>query len=354
LKIIHYSDEITELTDEVFLHFTGYMLGISCLAKSDIGIKRIYQLKERPDSKGLIMLCDSLEMVCKELQLTIDNKRLNRFLNRIWPGNITIILENHNPAYQRISVNNKVAVRVPDNHLLREFIYHHGPLVSTSVNKNGKSPCLTLKEVEETYADWFDFALLPTGFKSALGTPSTLIDIKSMSLSNHLNILREGSMSEDQLNNISNSINISFACVGNICRSPIAEYYAKSLRDYGSNQVSFTSCGLLEDGIKISRNSKIILQEWGINSDIHRSRRITQQILADNDYILTMTEEIKHRILNEFPDGKSKIFSLGEFTGFNEDIEDPYGMDLSYYEKTALQIKEMIDRLSMMIINNEV
>ncbi len=354
MKIVNQNEDIIPIKDDVFLHYTGSMLGIACKANSITGIEKIKKLKERPDSKGMIMLCDSISMVLTELKLKTNHKGIIRFLGKIWPGNVTVILENHNSIYQTISENGKIAVRIPDDALLRQFIHENGPIISTSVNKSGTKPCNSLADINAYYESWFDFALLPQGITRASGIPSTIIEIKYQKNSLTFNILREGSVSSDCLKQVVENITIAFACVGNICRSPIAEYYARETIGKSHPNIHFSSCGLLEDGIKISRNSEIILKEWGINPDKHRSARLNTRILGYNDYILTMTKDVKERMLSEFPEGAGKIFSLGEFTGFNQDIEDPYGMDLNCYQKTALQIKQMIDQLNVMIQNNEI
>ncbi|HOE90593.1 MAG TPA: Sua5/YciO/YrdC/YwlC family protein, partial [Candidatus Cloacimonadota bacterium] len=133
MKIINNISEVRQLSDELFIHYTGSMLGIACKATNQEGINKINIIKERPDSKSMILLFDSLSTIINELELDISKKNIYRFLKNIWPSNTTIILPNNNAKYDHLAIEGKLAVRIPTDKLLRHFLEYHGPIVSTSV-----------------------------------------------------------------------------------------------------------------------------------------------------------------------------------------------------------------------------
>ena len=46
-----------DLKDKVIIFETDTVYGIGCLIESEIGIKRIYEIKKREDKKHLAILC---------------------------------------------------------------------------------------------------------------------------------------------------------------------------------------------------------------------------------------------------------------------------------------------------------
>lgn len=155
---------------------------------------------------------------------------------------------------------------------------------------------------------------------------------------------------------------ILFVCTGNTCRSCMAEgIFKDSLknRDKLKEKYSVSSAGLAAtDGDRASDNAvKALLDEWGIDISNHRSKRLTQRDLTDSDIILTMTRSHKNSIISAFPQLKDKVFTLMEYVSKDAmdpsmkeynyllDIMDPYGMPLNVYKKSALEIKQAIERL---------
>ncbi|MCB5250449.1 MAG: Sua5/YciO/YrdC/YwlC family protein [Candidatus Cloacimonadales bacterium] len=349
MKIINSISEVPKHTDSIFIHFTGSMLGISCFADNRECINKINKLKERSNSKGLIVLFDSLSTVIKELNLYNLDKSMNRFLKRIWLSNTTVLLENKNPKYEHLTVDNKLAVRIPTDPMLRAFIEENSPIVSTSINKSGEQAIAKLEDMSAEFLDVVDFALIPPNFEKASNEQSTIIDIYE----NSPKLVRQGSVDFADILLKWNIIRICFACVANVCRSPIAEYYAIDSIKIPDKKLIFSSCGYLIDNKPISKNSAIVLASWGIDTSDHRSRILNKKILADNDYILTMTLGVKNVLLEIFPLAANKIFTIGEITGTNMDIEDPFGLEIEHYIKMAEIVKKEVDKLAEIIKNNQ-
>lgn len=108
--------------------------------------------------------------------------------------------------------------------------------------------------------------------------------------------------------------NILFVCVGNICRSPTAEYWAKHELDKLSKQgyqISSAGLGALEHS-PIAPEAKLILDRYDIDSSAHRAKQIGNNDVASAEIILTMENWQTEKLLLAFPQCRGKIFSFGK------------------------------------------
>ncbi|MBP2624201.1 low molecular weight protein-tyrosine-phosphatase [Streptococcus oricebi] len=82
---------------------------------------------------------------------------------------------------------------------------------------------------------------------------------------------------------------IVFVCLGNICRSPMAEFVMKSLTD--QIEVESRATSSWEHGNPIHRGTQAIFKKHGISYDPHKSsQQISAKDFAKFDYIIAMDE----------------------------------------------------------------
>ncbi|KAM8705200.1 hypothetical protein ACLKA7_009628 [Drosophila subpalustris] len=118
-------------------------------------------------------------------------------------------------------------------------------------------------------------------------------------------------------------------CLGNICRSPIAEVVmvdvlAKSKVD--GVVVDSAALGSWHVGNRADPRALSTLQQHGLKST-HIVRQITKQDFNEFDYIFGMDEENMSELRRLAPKGsKAELLMLGDFglSKENRIIEDPY------------------------------
>ena len=147
------------------------------------------------------------------------------------------------------------------------------------------------------------------------------------------------------------------------------------------------SAGLLDDGQPASANGVAVLRGRGIDLSTHRSRTLGPDLVSAADLVLGMARlhvreavvlrpqawpksftlkelvrrgtEIGRRPrgqsveawLLEAHAGRTHADLLGEAT--DDDIFDPIGSSRSVYEKTALEIENLVDRLVALLFGQE-
>src|SRR4029453_10896575 len=89
----------------------------------------------------------------------------------------------------------------------------------------------------------------------------------------------------------SRPLRVVFVCLGNICRSPIAERVAeRAAADAGMTGVEFSSAGTISEKKEDPMNPRAapVLKEHGYRYADHRARRITDAQIESADLVVAM------------------------------------------------------------------
>lgn len=138
--------------------------------------------------------------------------------------------------------------------------------------------------------------------------------------------------------------NILVVCVGNICRSPMAEVLFKdALLKINQNNCSVFSAGIgALVGHKSDEKAVQLMLARGLDISGHRATQLNTQMVRKADLILVMELAHKIDIENKEPSAKGKVFRLGEWGGY--DINDPYQLDLAAFESVLVQIDQGVNQ----------
>lgn len=117
---------------------------------------------------------------------------------------------------------------------------------------------------------------------------------------------------------------ILFVCLGNICRSPLAEGVAQSILEKEGLKLVVDSAGTsnwhegeapCSHSIKIARQNEVDISQ-------QRSRPVTKQDIEHFDYVVAMDEQNKSDLENF---GFTNVYKLGDFGGYKgANVPDPY------------------------------
>lgn len=183
---------------ELIIYPTDTVYGVGGVLKEDT-LKKIYEAKTRNFSSPLIALVNSLDKV-DEIAIISDEHRekINKLIERFWPGGLTIILKKREnvPAIM-VSNGETVGVRMPNHKLALDIIESAGGiLATTSANISGEATPSSFVEISPIFKERVDIVI--DGGKCPIGTASTIIDMSKSKIS----ILREGSISKEEIENI--------------------------------------------------------------------------------------------------------------------------------------------------------
>lgn len=137
-----------------------------------------------------------------------------------------------------------------------------------------------------------------------------------------------------------------FVCTGNTCRSPMAEgIFNKIAKERGLDDTAGSAGIFAAEGGSASKNAVDALAETGADISGHKSRRVTPEMLAEYDEILTMTNSHADILKSALPQFGYKIRTLSEATGGGGEISDPFGGDLDAYRACRDEIERLVEKL---------
>jgi len=126
-------------------------------------------------------------------------------------------------------------------------------------------------------------------------------------------------------------IKVLFLCIGNACRSQMAEAVAKHV---AADVIEASSAGLVPFG-EIPAMTSTILAERGFSAEGQSSKALRPEDLSAVDLVINMT-------------GRSGATIFTDPTPLFEDwdVGDPYGFNLAVYRAIRDQIEARVDELA--------
>ena len=160
----------------VICHACEGVWGLGCDAKNETAVRRILAIKNRPESKGLIVLGSTAASFEPELQQLTSAVR--KQIEASWPGPTTWLVPNSQFGRFITGDFSTVAVRIPSHTQALAICSRFGkPIVSTSANLSGASPCKSEQEAVLRMGKHVD-CVVSGKIGDSLG-PSTIFDATS-------------------------------------------------------------------------------------------------------------------------------------------------------------------------------
>ncbi len=132
--------------------------------------------------------------------------------------------------------------------------------------------------------------------------------------------------------------NVLIVCIGNICRSPMAE---AELR-HAMPELNVYSAGLQAlIGNPADVHAIELMTARGLDIKSHRAQQVSGVLVAQADVILVMGSEQKGEMQRLHPSSSGKIFRLGDLERF--DIPDPYRQSHAAFEQALALIQRGVN-----------
>ena len=161
----------------VIAYPTEAVFGLGCDPADPLAVARLLAIKQRPVSKGLILVAAEREQLNPWIQpLSLAHEKR---LQRSWPGPHTWLVPAAPDCPTWLTgAHSTLAVRVSAHPLVRELCQHlNGPLVSTSANVSTLKPARSILEVQLRFAADIDY-ILP-GSLGRTPQPTSIRDLVS-------------------------------------------------------------------------------------------------------------------------------------------------------------------------------
>ena len=142
----------------VILYPTDTVWGIGCDATNKTTVRKIFDIKQRNESKSLVILVDSFEM----LQQYVGKipEVVVAFLKNTTKPTTVIFKKPIKLAANVIAADNTVAIRITNDSFCQKLIRKFKkPIVSTSANISGNDTPKTFKEIDSSILDAVDYVV---------------------------------------------------------------------------------------------------------------------------------------------------------------------------------------------------
>ncbi len=338
-KIIHCAKGVRKGALVLFPTETVY--GIAANFNDDKAMRRLREVKKRSTDKPFSVLISQKELISN--YTSAKDAKIYKLIDECWPGPLTVVV----PGLEGIPT---IGVRMPQNRIAICLVEESQCTVAApSANFEGNPPPSTCADALHDLDGLVDIAI--DGGEATFGVASSVVDFTQ----GIPTVLREGVITQSQVDAITKRKHVLFVCTGNSCRSVMAEYLLRKMLS-GRSEVEVHSAGT-SVFLRSTASAETIhvLAKQGIDARAHFSQPLNNIVVNKSDLILVMTRAHRHLVLEHFPSAEKKIYLLKEFAEqtigaeMELDISDPMGKSHSAYEECFATIKGALNNLFKLI-----
>ena len=169
------------------LYPTDTVWGLGCDATNPEAVARIFEIKQRSDSKSLVLLACDLDMVAKYVKeipsIAVDLVEVNDApMTIIYPGAIAgepgAPGDRWHLAHNCVAEDGTVGIRIPLMEWCKHLVYKLGrPIVSTSANSSGEPTPQRFSDIPQEIKDAVDFVVPPSVDTESTGKASQILKV---------------------------------------------------------------------------------------------------------------------------------------------------------------------------------
>ena len=162
----------------IILYPTDTIWGIGCDASNKEAVERIYKIKQRSDSKSMLVLVSRPEMI----QFYVDELSNTAYdLFDLATEPLTVILDDvKNLADNLIAQDGSVGFRVTNEEFSKKLVQQFKmPIVSTSANISGESAPAIFDEISEEIISAVDYVVEYRQEDTTKASPSKIIKLSN-------------------------------------------------------------------------------------------------------------------------------------------------------------------------------
>lgn len=172
----------------IILYPTDTVWGIGCDATDPEAVAKVYAIKNREDSKSLVLLASDMDMICRYVrevpEMAVQLVEVNdKPMTIIYPGAVAgekgcMKSDRRALAYNAVAEDGTVGIRIPMMDFCCLLVHRLGrPIVSTSANISGEPAPAGFSEISEQIRNAVDHVVDPSLEKGSTGRSSSIIKV---------------------------------------------------------------------------------------------------------------------------------------------------------------------------------